>query len=269
MTEIKNIDSNDEFGVPYISDISYSGPQQEFRRSAGNSHGKSSDAYITEVIAGNTFDYPYVHGQALAAAGKGFVSASAGAVESGHVKLKDFDVIDLILGKQKESTVGTGNIGWHFKSIPEKLQKELRSFVHKGGDLLVSGQYVASDLTSDRASQADRDFAAQVLGVAPAEPVRIRNPRIALSPESGMQNRSFTYNNTLGRDMYIVENPDMLIPIGEAQMFMDFDDNGQGAAVARKEGRSYTITMSVPFEAIKNPADRVELMKTILNYFRK
>lgn len=262
-------DSREEFGVPYIRDISFTGHQDEFRRSAGNNHGKGSDNQAVQVIAGNTFDFAYIHGQALAASGKGFVSSSAGAVESGEVKLKSYDIVDLILGKQKESTVGTGKIGWQYKSIPASLQKELRSYVEKGGDLLVSGMYVAGDLTSDRASQSDRDFAAQILGINPDEPARISTPRIALSATNGATRREFSYCNTLNEKTYIVDNPDMLMPIGEATLFMDFDDNGRGAAVYRKDGRSHVITMSIPFECINNAADRVALMKTILSTFQK
>jgi len=262
-------DSEEEFGVPYIRDISFTGHQQEFRRSSGDALGKGNDAYVTRVIAGNTFDFPYIHGQAVAAAGRGFVSTSAGAVESGHVKLKDYDIVDLILGKQKESTVGAGQIGIQFKTIPEKLQKELRAYVHKGGDLLVSGQYVASDLTSDRASDSDRNFAAQVLGVTAGEHTVPRTSRITLVTDDNRSRRSFTYCNTLNDKMYIVDNPDMLIPIGEAFMFMDFDDNGQGAAVARKDGKSHTVTMSVPFESINNATDRIALMKAIFSFFQK
>jgi len=262
-------DSQEEFGVPYIRDISFTGHQTEFRRAAGDGLGKGSDSYVAQVIAGNTFDFPYIHGQAVAAAGRGFVSASVGAVESGQVKLKDYDVVDLILGKQKESTVGTGKIGRQYKTISEKLQKELKAYIRKGGDLLVSGAYVASDLTSDRASQADHDFAAQVLGVAAGEPTRMRNPRVLMSPASGVHDRSFTYCNTLNDKIYIVDNPDMLVPIGEAEMYMDFDDNGQGAAVVRHDGRSHIITMSVPFEAINQASDRVTLMKNILTFFQK
>lgn len=261
-------DSREEFGVPYIRDISFTGHQDEFRRNSGNALGKGSDNQVAQIIAGNTFDFPYIHGQAFAASGKGFVSASAGAVESGHVKLKNYDIVDLILGKQKESTVGTGKIGWRFKTVPAALRKELRTYVEKGGDLLVSGMYVASDLTSSRSSQEDHDFAAQILGINPDEQTRVNSPRIKLTGETGSR-REFTYCNTLNEKMYIVDNPDMLLPIGEATLFMDFDDNGRGAAVARKDGRSHVVTMSIPFESINNAADRVALMKTILSFFQK
>ena len=52
------------------------------------------------VIAGNTFDYPAVHGAAILKAGYSFVSCSDEAVESGQVVLNDFTHTDLILGKE-------------------------------------------------------------------------------------------------------------------------------------------------------------------------
>lgn len=260
-------DADEEFGVPYIRDLNFVGPQTNFSRSSGDA-GRSSDKNVGQVIAGNTFDFPFVHGQAIAAAGYGFVSASAGAVEAGKVKLKDYDIVDLILGKQKESTVGTGKIGMQFKTIPETLQKDLRAYVNKGGDLLVSGQYIASDLTKDNASQADKDFATQVLGINPdKESSKVRNPRFAFT--EGNSKKTYTYSNTLNDKIYIVENPDILIPIGEAESYMKFDDNNGSAAVENKHGRSSVITMSVPFESINNVQDRVQLMKTILTSFRK
>ena len=54
-------------------------------------------------IAGNTFDYPFIHGKAIQAAGKySFVSCSDEAVENGLVTLEDYPVVDYILGLEKK-----------------------------------------------------------------------------------------------------------------------------------------------------------------------
>ena len=56
-------------GVPYLNDIAFIGDQFEFRRSAtwnsndNNGHGDSYNNYAGQVIAGNTFDYPFIHGR--------------------------------------------------------------------------------------------------------------------------------------------------------------------------------------------------------------
>lgn len=265
-------DSETDFGVPYIRDISFTGHQREFRRSS-SSQGASDGSYVATVIAGNTFDFPALHGDAIADAGYGFVSTSAGAVEKGTVHLKDYDVIDFILGKQKECKIGSGQSGWHYKTFSTEMQKLLRAFVNKGGDLLVSGQYVASDLHSMRSTDADKDFAIQILGVQPGEKAKIRNPRISVTTEnglnSGLKQRTYTYNNTLNDKTYIVDSPDMLEPMGEAETLMEFSDNSGVAAIGRRSGKSNIVTMSIPFESIDGEANRSQLMKEILNFLTK
>ena len=263
-------DSETDFGVPYIKDISFSGYQNEFRRGSG-SLGASGGNYISTVIAGNTFDYPYVHGSSIANAGYGFVSSSVGAVIADHVNLRDYEVVDLILRKQKECTTGNGQIGWRFKTFPAQLQKQLRNFVNHGGDLLVTGQYVASDLYSTRSSRADQDFATQILGITPGEQEKVRSPRFFASTEAqkdGFSRRNYTYNNTLNDRMYIVETPDMLEPIGEGEVIYEFDGNNGAAGIRREGGKSRTLVLSIPFESISGADSRNALMKEILDYFK-
>lgn len=264
-------DSEEDFGVPYIRDISFSGYQREFRRGSG-SHGQSDGNYLSTTIAGNTFDYPSLHGAAIANANYGFVSTSVGAVNAGTVQLKDYDIVDLILGKQKETKVGDGQSGWNYKTFPPELQKQLRTFIHKGGNLLVTGQYVASDLYSTRSSRADQDFATQILGVTPGEKEKVRNPRFYASTDAqraGLSKRTYSYNNTLNNKMYIVETPDMLEPIGEGEVLFDFDGNNGAAGIVRNDGKSHTVVMSIPFETISDGNARNSLMKDILNLFRQ
>ncbi|MCM1005831.1 MAG: xanthan lyase [Prevotella sp.] len=263
-------DSENDFGVPYIRDISFAGHQRNFSRSSSEL-GRSDSNYISTIIAGNTFNYPYVHGYSISNAGYGFVSCSVQAVEKGEVNLRDYDVVDLILGKQKESKTGNGQSGWNYKTFPEALQKKIRTFVHHGGDLLVTGEYVASDLYSTRSSQADRDFATQILGVTLSEVEKVRSPRIQPADDArkgGFANRSYSYNNTLNEDMYIVESPDMLQPIGEGEILFDFDGNTGAAGIQRRDGKSTTIVMSIPFESITNVDFRNALMKEILTSFK-
>ncbi|MDE6338828.1 MAG: xanthan lyase, partial [Muribaculaceae bacterium] len=127
--------SDSDFGVPYIRDISYTGPQIEFNRNAGNSFGNSSSAYVTQIIAGNTFDYPAIHGQSIAKAGAGFVSSSVGAVEDGTIKLNDYKAIDLILGRQKAGIVGNGKSGINHRTFTPELERQLHIFSDQGGKM--------------------------------------------------------------------------------------------------------------------------------------
>lgn len=266
-------DSETDFGVPFINDISFIGYQTEFRRNAGEAFGKSDGNYASQVIAGNTFDFPYIHGESIAAAGQGFVSTSVGAVVAGDVKLSDYKTIDLILGKQKVTVTGNGNTGMRFISFPSRLQHELREFIHHGGDLIVSGAYVASDLLDYRSPDGSREFAEEVLGINLAEGPKSMTGRVALKPIKGFagSNKAISYSNNLNDKQYIVEKPDVLSPSGriDSEVFMTFSDTDMPAGILTKKGKSKGAVMSVPFESIKDKGERDKLMIEILNYFNK
>ncbi len=259
--------SQTDFGVPYIKDVLFTGYQNEFRRSSGDSFGKSGDSYAPKIIAGNTFDYPYVHGTAIAAAGKGFVSASLGAVESGHVDFSDYKTVDLILGKQKATVTGRGTSGVRSVLYPEKLRKELKSFLKGGGRLIVSGQYVTGEADSVLNREAS-GFAREILGIERApEAVRPSNGKIETDLKAigiGFGNRTYKYSNNLNDRQYIVENPDPLVPVENGKIILNFTDSNGAAGILTEYGRGRSAVLSVPFESLSDPDQRSRLMKDIL-----
>lgn len=255
--------SETDFGVPYIKDISFTGYQSEFNRNAGEAFGRSGSNYATQVIAGNTFDYPALHGESLAKAGLGFVSCSAGAVENGDVKLSDHKVVDLILGKQKTTVVGNGKSGIRFRAFTPAMQKQLREFSDHGGGLIVSGEYVVSDLFDRRGSADDRSFAEVVLGVVPADSVPPGSRR-RLYDTAG---KTVPFSNTLNDKTYIVENPDVLSPApgGNTDVILTYQDVSAPAGYIVDRGKSRNAILAVPFEAITEQEARDRLMKSILD----
>lgn len=252
-----------DFGVPHIRDISFIGYQTEFRRSAGESFGKSNGDFASQVIAGNTFDFPYLHGKSIAANGRGFISVSVGAVENGDIDLGKYKTVDLILGKQKTSSTGFGSSGLKYTSFPEKLQGKLKQFVNGGGDLLVSGSYIASDLFDQRAPSGSKNFARDVLGLELTEGPRTETGNLSGSG-GNFKVKDISYSNTLNEKTYIVENPDIISPVGDAQVIYRYSDTNLPAGVMVKKGKSRVISIAVPFETI-NPEQRDRVMKDILS----
>lgn len=260
-------DSEEDFGVPYIRDISFSGHQTEFRRGAGESFGRSGSNYVDKVIAGNTFDYPYEHGKALQSAGRGFVSASAGAVESGEVRLSDYNTVDLILGKQRLTTTGNGKSGLRFSSIPKGLRDALTTFTDKGGDLIVSGQYVASDLYDYRQESDARRFASDVLGIAmPADSLSRTRSGSIRAAGYGLSPRDYSYSSTLNDKIYVVEHPDVIEPSGELESstLLTFTDTGLSAGILSRRGASKVVVSSIPVESIIDESLRNSLLLELL-----
>lgn len=254
--------SEEDFGVPYIKDISFTGHQAEFRRNSG-SFGNSGSIYAAQVIAGNTFDYPAEHGRSIAAAGKGFVSASTGAVERGALKLGDYSTIDMILGKQKATIIGNGSSGVKFRAFGQGIRHELEKFLKHGGKLFISGQYVASDPYGMRSTPEERDFARDVLGLAEPSGDYTRSGRLSLAGEA----TQIPYSSNLNAEKYIVERPDNLHPAEgvESSVVAEFPDTGESAALLIKDGRSRRIIMSVPFESITDRSRRDLFMSRVLS----
>ena len=160
--ETVGFDLSQDPGVPYLYDISLCGTQQNFnRKEAGKRLGESREEYEGMKIIGNTFDYPFIHGKAIQAAGNySFVSCSDEAVGKGILSLEDYPIVDYILGLEKEDNSSNPARNTYYKTFSSSMQRILASYCRSGGNLLVSGAYVGSDMDN---SQGNRDFIQNIL----------------------------------------------------------------------------------------------------------
>jgi hypothetical protein len=265
-----------DHGVPYIADISYIGSQTEFRRNMpwrdddAAGFGASRANYETQVVAGNTFDYPYIHGQAIAAAGLPFVSSSLEAFENDTVHTPA--IVDLILGKQKEITVGSGAYGPKYKAFPETLQHRLITLSRNGTDIFVSGAFVATDIWDNpRATESDRSFASNTLGYkwrtgqASIEGRAYQVPSQFKCFDSG----SCQFLSVPNNKCYVVESPDSFYPADEHRgaTIMRYGENNLIAGTAFDAGTYRTVVIGFPFETITEASARQRLMKQVLQFF--
>lgn len=122
------------------------------RRRSG--FGDSYGTHETMVIAGNSFDYPAVHGEAILKAGYSFVScgltpcsslkkkngrdsiANQTDAASGGIpvlRMNDYKYVDLILGKQCQSKMGREGIKpLEFKTFSEEMQNAISDYCRTG-----------------------------------------------------------------------------------------------------------------------------------------
>ncbi|MCC8118816.1 MAG: xanthan lyase [Bacteroidales bacterium] len=281
--EIAGFYNDRDGGVPYMQDISLIGQQFEFRRdipwmdddSAG--FGASRSNYETQVVAGNTFDYPALHGDAIKAAGYGFISSSVEAfMNSGATDQPK--ILDLILGKQKEIQHGTGAYGTYFKTFPSQLQNKLRAYTQAGGCVMVTGSFVATDLwdnphSSKAVAAADQKFAQEVLGYC----WRVGQASVTgevyevQSRYKAFDGGEFDFYNELNPDMYAVESPDSFYAPDKAKgaTIMRYTENNLVAGTAYNPGRYRTVVLGFPFESIRQADGRNLLMRQILKFLDK
>ena len=116
-------------GVPHIRDIAYIGEMYQNRRDAeyvsndNPGFGACYDDYAGKTVAGNTFDYPFVHGKAILKAGYPFFSCSNEAFVSDTTFRKSAWAADLICGKQVTTVNGNGMQGRFTVFTPQTLRQ--------------------------------------------------------------------------------------------------------------------------------------------------
>lgn len=263
-----------DHGVPEKVQYNYVGSQYEYRRQKpwvdddAPGFGGSNGNYETTVVAGNTFDYPYLHGKSIAKAGYSFISTSSQAICNGQVSMDKYKLTDLILGKQKQTRIGRGVKPAEFKTFPTELQDKITAYCKQGGNIFVSGAYVASDLWDSENPQAsDLKFASDILKY------KWRTGRAAVtggvkgvvSPFSLIGGETSFYT-TLNSDFYAVESPDAIEPAQEDSFTIArYSENNLSAGIVYK-GDYKTCILGFPFETIKDENYRDELMKNLLKF---
>ncbi|MDX9748185.1 MAG: xanthan lyase [Paludibacter sp.] len=263
-------------GVPDQKDISFIGKQYEFstasvyKSNTNPGFGASERTHEDQIIKGNTFDYPSLHGQSIRGAGYSFVSASSEAIAGGDIQLDHYRVVDYIAGKQKQTLLGNVKKEPAFQTFPLDLQRRIRAYLSKGGNLFVSGAYIASDMYNT--NDESRRFIEEVLGVRPVDSkdkqfgmVRFDSPA-----SSGLKlQTNLNYHIYPNQDSYFVEEADILEPVGEQSRIAGWYNGGSHASVvvSQKEGRA--VVMGFPFETIIEKEERDRLMQRILLFMVK
>jgi len=260
-------------GVPYIADHHFIGQQHEFRRvipwmdDDASGFGDSNADYETTRIAGNSFDYPMVHGEAFAEAGYSFVSCAASTVENGSVDLSDYKTVDWILGKQREWSIARGVKPPRFKTFSLKQQEALTAYCTNGGSIIVSGAFVGTDLWDNpHATKDDREWAQKTLkykwrnnnGAVTGEIKAVPSPFPAIKGD-------YNYYNELNSESYVVEHPDAIEPADESAFtIFRYTENNLSAGVLYQGGQYNSCILGFPIEAIKEQENRNRLVTGIM-----
>ena len=236
-------------GVPYISTTAYCGPQLSFNRDkigkeTSDGLGYSSGEWEGLQIAGNTFDYPFIHGKAIqGAGGYSFVSCSDEAIEQSFIRMEDYPVVDLILGAEKNT-------------LSDKLQQRISDYTRQGGNLMVSGSYLGSILPSSLAQNTLKfTHGGSMYGVT--------------TGQAFGANTSFTFPTQVNEKSYAVPAPDCLLPVGGSYSAFVYTPGNYGAGIIYKGTDYRTFVLGFPFESIDGAEQRAKVMKSVLGVFKE
>ena len=252
-------------GVPYMRTPEYCGRQLDFMRenlNYENGLGLSGSEYEGMLVAGNTFNYPRVHGDALAANDISFLSCGSEAVIDGVVDMTAYQVVDLILGVEKQG--GGGSLLHYnkpYKTFPVPLQEKLTAYCRGGGNLFVSGAFIAGDM---QGSEADKAFIRSLLHFDYGGTVANLSDNVVAG--SGLR---LTIGRSVNEECYAVSRPDILVPLDDAFVPFVFDGCKESVGVAYSGNGYRVLSTSFPFEAVQNSVQRAKLMGAVMRFLMK
>ncbi len=264
-------------GVPDHFQWNFTGLQHDFfpasawRTNDDPGHGASFADREGSVIMGNTFDFPSIHGQALRRSGYSFVSASKAAVTEKQLELRPYGIVDLILGKQRETPwpkpVLDSLKGRQFDTFPLLLREALKGYLGEGGRLFISGAYIASDpfAPGKRDSLAAR-FVRESLHYTVVTDHAARSGSVVPLLGGYFPFEEFVGFQPEGTELnYGVESVDAIAPANGGQLLFRYSENGFGAGTGYR-GDHGVVALGFPFEAIPSAETRAEVMEGILRY---
>jgi len=253
-------------GVADHHDMSFVGTQYDFNVDSPWSdddspgHGASYSTLETNVLPGNTFNYPAMHGASILNAGYVFATASDESV--GEMDLSAYSVVDLILGEEKK-TNGPGILS-DFEAIPDELQQKMTAFSSNNGSIIITGAHVATDLAGPAADETSVAFAHDVLLFKWRTDHAVQTGT-AYGIDRWEEFVDISFNVDPVGAIYRVESPDALEPENGSKTLLRYSDNNMSAAIG-KPGAGGVIVAGFPFETILDASVRDRLMKRFLEF---
>lgn len=274
-------------GVPYVKDISFIGEMYEKRKDnvwTSNDNPGFGASYTDKAgtaIPGNTFDFAAVHGKSVFEAGYPFCSAGSDAFSSDSTLYGNVWTADIICGKQTASPLGKAGGIIRYAVFPEKMQETLKKFTSCGKNVLISGEYIGTDVwdtvypvSKDSCLMASSvEFAEMVLGFRWITDYASRNGKLRSVKDSGFTftPQALSYGSCTGNGAYTVETPDGIAPCSsDGKTIFRYTDTGISAGIGFISPKGYrTVCLGFPIETIDRIEERNEIIRSTLKFFSR
>ena len=260
-------------GVADRQDISFIGFQYDFDRKSkwldddspgwGSSYGDMEG----KVIPGNSFDFPFIHGKAIMAAGYSFVSTSNEVFCQPKTDISHYFATDIILGEERSTPSLKDTSVIDFKIYTPAFISKITGLTKNGGKLFISGAYIGSEFGESNDS-ITAGFAKDILHFSWRTGHASKGGKFYTTDYAGKWLKGkWNFNVGYNPEIYTVEAPDGIEPAGKnAITAFRYGENNVSAGVLFNGGYK-VVAMGIPFETIMEAEDRKALMQQILNFF--
>ncbi len=261
-------------GVPDKYELGFTGtqfnfdPNSKWETDDNPGQGASHSDYEGKIIAGNTFDFPFVHGKAIKENGYSFCSVSNQSVINGDVDLGKYKMVDFIFGEEKQTASPKYKNKIDYEVFPVALREKINNYLNGGGKIFLSGAYLGTDLYSNADSSGIR-FANNILKFKLKTGHAVKTGKVfSVSNNFYPVKNYFEFNTTFNDSIYKVEAPDELGSVKESEVLLRYSENNFSSAVGYI-GNYSAVSFGFPFETILGEKNRIAVMKSIINYLEQ
>ena len=151
----------------------------------------------------------------------------------------------------------------HYQVWPESILNELEAYLLGGGNLLVSGAHIASDMHHH---QQDEQVGSLLKFKWRTSNASRLGQFYSMDPEFSAMDRQFRFNTASDPVLYTVEGADALEPLDSTAItLLRYSENNMSAGVAFR-GDYGVVSLGFPFETVVDQEMRDEIMLRTINY---
>lgn len=256
-------------GVPFGVDLHTVGAQFDFVKGSpwldddSPGHGASYANLEQFVIPGNSFDFSSLHGYSIRNAGYNFFSVSDESVLNGRVDLNAFEMVDYLAGEERTTCMPKNDSVFQFQVFTDSMLYILSDYLKAGGNLLVSGAHIASDIHFHRQDSLVAAVLKYKWRTSNASRV---GDFYFMDPEFEEVSKQFSFNTEVDPQLYTVEGADALEPADSlGTTLIRYTENNMSAAIGFREEFGI-VAMGFPFETIRDQWARDRIMKKTIVY---
>jgi hypothetical protein len=254
-------------GVPYQFDFTTTGDQHDFNPKSqwiDDDCPGFGASYADEegiVHPGNTFDFPYIHGQAILNNGYSFVSMIDEAFTESLIKSDDYLMVDMLMGEEKKKADYTNSKSSTYKIFTNHFVTSLEKLAESKIPVFISGSYIGKEIGTDTILIKK---IGRLLGYKFLTDHSVKNGNVYFTDKNDMNPKTFEFATKYNKLIYSAESPDAIESYNsKSKTIIRYSENNMGAGVFGND-LNKTIALAFPFECILSDKERENMMKMII-----
>ena len=224
-------------GIIDIKSPVYCGYQYLFSKNSWNTIGESGNELEGMILAGNTHDYSTRYAKDIISGGLGVNISSCVSSSLPTLNTTPFHLINLIFGAQKDDGYSLCN----YKTFTPELMSAISIYAASGGNLLLSGAFVGSDMQTPE----ERMFTRNVFKYNYEQSLQLDN----VTSIDGMNTSVQIYHNP-NESHYWVRTADILRGTEESFCTMLYKQTDLPSAIAYQGKDRRALSFGFPLECI-------------------